>query len=51
VVIYLATREEFLQQVLEQRFEEVVRQCYAERSRSEAGSKAVAKKLPSAPVC
>jgi hypothetical protein len=32
VIIYLATREEFLQQVLEQRIEEVVRQCYIERT-------------------
>jgi ATP:corrinoid adenosyltransferase len=32
VIIYLATREEFLQQVLEQRIEEVVRQCYVERT-------------------
>ena len=32
MIIYLATREEFLQQVLEQRIEEVVRQCYVERT-------------------
>jgi DUF2075 family protein len=32
VIIYLATREEFLQQVLDQRIEEVVRQCYIERT-------------------